>query len=923
MEGNPVLGPEQVDPLRGRWAQLSYTSFDAGNGASGGWQVKDTRGDLTATELEFLRSRVVTQFNADSALSNFPDARELRMMPRRFSYVALSDGRAGYWHSVMAGRDATGRPGNVFSHVVLDRRSAESGPAIRPIELWGSTDLETPYGPEKVMLAALPVSDHPQFGSGRALEQALSLLFDPDRWRLGLYCVLLDAVHAAMGGGRCVVLVTDTPDGAAAWIGAVSVLTSAKLARALNFSVYERAEELDAALSANLHLVCIPRADASRIKPSDDFVFLDENEAPSLGEYGGEAHRTQAGSTVVATHWSELAQGTFVDRETAMAAIRMIDEIAVQLEDTVSTLEWPLAMSAVCLPDFFADYQDEAVAVLKHSSPDALRKAPELLDLAVSSIQATAVGHAEAAWKNLKEVKTESIVRDLLTRHYIGEAILDGDWLSGQISVPLPVAFGPDALSPDLRAAARSALLETVSNLGTGASEMALVTGYRLLDFMVRAHLVEIGAGDEPLDDAILRLLDQVFSEVVDDDKRTESFLAKIPPVPSNALLSVVQDVVGSTERFHLKPVGSRMPSALARWLSRPLVAGNPVQAPPELPGGSDEMELELLIWRVLHDGETGSGYRTRIMDALLDPTAVGNGEVLAEIQEIREPWTTKDLLYLEDRFAGALGREHFRPNLWTEAWSPSLESLARLLETTAHEEADTGLSAMAKLRTLVSGEWLETPNAVELILRNAHILLQSDPSSLQLPEVAAEVVLAAFLDAESSSSGTQWSPELAGVVRTHVFGASEPRLGRLRKNLLAREDGQLQLGNLGELALATSPGYPGRPAGAKALALAGTRVVDRATGVEQRLLDVAYDWVLAGRKPAPGKEGLDPLLEKSWSYYSLELGDRQAEKSYYDLEKFAKAWLKGRRREMGLPEPDNSMKKVLGVFKNSTRKER
>ena len=175
-------GPPAVTP---RWGQLTYASFDPDNGA-GGWQVMSTAGELSDGEIESLRQRIVTRFDSDTPLGAFPNAAELEAMPRRLTYICDGRGQGAYWHSTMAGRDATGRPGNVFSHVLLDRATAQPTPAIRPIEIWRSPGLLCPFGPEQVREAVLREDAIPSFGASLGRQDVLDFLFDQTEWRVGL-----------------------------------------------------------------------------------------------------------------------------------------------------------------------------------------------------------------------------------------------------------------------------------------------------------------------------------------------------------------------------------------------------------------------------------------------------------------------------------------------------------------------------------------------------------------------------------------------------------------------------------------------------------------------------------------------------------------------------------------------------------------
>jgi len=111
-----------------RFGQLSYTSFETA-AHMGGWQVKETSSDLSPDEIRALTAGVRTVFHPAQPLPAYPTAEQLEQGPRRLAYGRLDRQRAGYWHTVPAGADSTGRPGNVFAHAVPTgpRESATPG----------------------------------------------------------------------------------------------------------------------------------------------------------------------------------------------------------------------------------------------------------------------------------------------------------------------------------------------------------------------------------------------------------------------------------------------------------------------------------------------------------------------------------------------------------------------------------------------------------------------------------------------------------------------------------------------------------------------------------------------------------------------------------------------------------------------------
>src|ERR1700676_1037186 len=103
-----------------RYAQMSYTSFDSA-GSAGGWRGKQTSGDLADPQQTLLLSCVHTGLNAVKPIPPYPTLEQLQQIPRRLAYRRVNRDNGCYWHTVPAGADHTGRPGNVFIHALLDR----------------------------------------------------------------------------------------------------------------------------------------------------------------------------------------------------------------------------------------------------------------------------------------------------------------------------------------------------------------------------------------------------------------------------------------------------------------------------------------------------------------------------------------------------------------------------------------------------------------------------------------------------------------------------------------------------------------------------------------------------------------------------------------------------------------------------------
>jgi GTPase-associated protein 1, N-terminal domain type 2/GTPase-associated protein 1, middle domain len=414
-----------------RFAQMSYTSFDTA-GSAGGWRVKQTAGDLAGPEKTMLLSGVHTGLNPVKPMPPYPTREQLQQIPRRLAYRRVNRDTACYWHTVPAGADHTGRPGNVFIHALLDRAAGEPDAPYRPIELWRSPRWLYPYGPTAVAGAELP-ADPP--GPGRVVtrDSVVEFACDTGTWRLATLFGLLDAVAAAIDGGPLVVLGVDSVDTAAQWIGLVSFLMSPGTARMLNFSTFDRAEQLGFAMRIGQHLSAVPRVDL--IDAPAGVVTIDETQTLSLGELGGEPHRTAAGQPITVTAWSAMAQVAMLDPDSMRLLLADIDAFSARVTDAGLHPAWPMAMS-VATHSRFADAADEArLVIARHSPRGTLADAVVMHTITdvVRDVVGASTADALAAARDVPD-GLAGLVADAI---YLSRAICDDDWLDRTSRIPL------------------------------------------------------------------------------------------------------------------------------------------------------------------------------------------------------------------------------------------------------------------------------------------------------------------------------------------------------------------------------------------------------------------------------------------------------------------------------------------------------
>lgn len=475
-----------------RYAQLTYTSSDrsahAGTPATpeaGGWQIQYASADLAETEVEFLLAGVRTSFVTDPPLPDYPTPEQLAAGPRRLAYRRRRDGAAGYWHTVPAGIDGTGRPGNVFAHVVLDR-TPQVPPLIRPIQRWRSEDWLTPFGAAAVTQARVP-SRAPGPADGVTADSVVEFALDTRTWRLGTLMGLLDATAAALDGGAPVVLGAVSPDTAAQWIGLVSFLMSAGTATRLCFSTFDRADQLTAALEGQQHLTAVPLGDLPALP--DGVVVIDETATLSLGELGGTPHRTAVGQLITVTEWSVLAQEALLDPGAARWVLTELDQHAAAAGDGGLHPAWPLA-ATIAGHDRFADAHPEARTVLAEHAVDGLDPDSDTGRVVADAMTDFLGVDTEDVW----QVVSRGIpgpAGELAAQTYLSRAVLDDEWLDRPGPVPVPAQYFSGRPVP---AGVRTAVEQAIPRA-------AAVGAHRLLT--LAALLSGAGIDDDRLGDTL------------------------------------------------------------------------------------------------------------------------------------------------------------------------------------------------------------------------------------------------------------------------------------------------------------------------------------------------------------------------------------------------------------------------------------
>ncbi len=472
----PVTTPRPAAAARSA-AQLTYTSFDTGTGP-GGWQIKEVTGHLSQSERESLVKRIVTAFDLEPRLPRFPDQDQIDSRPRRLSYQVIG-GVGAYWHTVDAGRDASGRPGNVFAHVALDRRPIAAR-ADRPIVRWRSPDWLVPYGQAHVAAATLAGPELPRPNPDINVVSAVEFLLGRDIDRQGVFRVLLDAVAQAISGGPSVVLLTDGRENSAQWIAAVSFFLPLQVTQGFSWTTHDGPDYAEIDVSRGVHLIAMAHGAEPEPGRPAGAVVIDESEVPDLGDLGS-VHRVARGQVPVGV-LSTLAEGVLADEEIAIRVLARCEQISEEFADDTLTPLWPLAIAVEEDADL-AEFHADALKVIADDAPDGVDRVP----WAAQRVGKARMSHpltADQLLTRFVEAHRNSRPVEAIGAQFLTAALADAQWIAWG-----PVESVPDARAVDL-AALRPALDERIAELAarSGSAEPAeqMIEGLRLAEVIDR-----------------------------------------------------------------------------------------------------------------------------------------------------------------------------------------------------------------------------------------------------------------------------------------------------------------------------------------------------------------------------------------------------------------------------------------------------
>lgn len=214
------------------WHQLTYACAEALGDRAGGWGVIEETPAIPVGWRNLLLQQVVTRIDEVVPTDEYAERRQVEARVRVMSFTPQLGG--GAWHhAVVAGKDATGRPGNVFTHAVA---TEQLDPRVRPVDLWAAPAWLTPFGANEVRAARLHAVPAPNPPRGSGIELALAHHAATE--------AVLAAVTACCENDRPLVLAVATADEFVGWLTAVSRLTSHAVAARIPFTTFVRAAGL-------------------------------------------------------------------------------------------------------------------------------------------------------------------------------------------------------------------------------------------------------------------------------------------------------------------------------------------------------------------------------------------------------------------------------------------------------------------------------------------------------------------------------------------------------------------------------------------------------------------------------------------------------------------------------------------------------
>lgn len=251
------------------WSQAVYASIAGRPDRAGGWGlVESTVAADDGESLNLLLARVVNRIEEVEPTPDFASAERLNERVRSLEYLK-SDTHLVWWHAVVAGDDATGRPGNVVTHSAM---TDEVRPGFRPIDMWDSPNWLMPYG--AVEVEAIRLS--PGIRTEPRIESSVLSCLAKDSTTVEAF---LSAVASCFENNQTLVLLSTTQTDFVEWVSILSILTSGTAAADIPFSTFVRFGDFRNR-ARKFEILGAPNCDfgqfaAYRHQEVDSFLYLD------------------------------------------------------------------------------------------------------------------------------------------------------------------------------------------------------------------------------------------------------------------------------------------------------------------------------------------------------------------------------------------------------------------------------------------------------------------------------------------------------------------------------------------------------------------------------------------------------------------------------------------------------------------------
>jgi hypothetical protein len=401
--------------------QVLYTSADhlAQGREVSGWHVTEHSAGLTDAQAEALTGLVDQQLEPFTPLPGFPTQDQIARADRRLVHLAR-DGGSVLLHTAPAGLDTTGRP-NTVTHIVQDM-DEDSTRTCLGVRTWRADWWCTPFGPEQVREARLPGTDVIDEGPVVTFDSTAALLADPAH-----AAVVVALAEAIAGRHGLVLLVVESVDQAAQYIGALLRMCLPQPARELSWSLLQRIHgpgALDVLRRRGLDVVCTVPEDLENLPARGADIDVVDSRDP--------------GPLAPTTPFGRFVAAMTADLGVWVSAVEAIDEVSGLLPDHRGTdLAWGAAMAQVLHPGlleatFEGDIDPVVDGVLLGVQVPGLEASLQLREAVEQRFLRMDVSTPQAWLDRFRTLPPDTPPHGILramARMYLGSSVRDADWL--------------------------------------------------------------------------------------------------------------------------------------------------------------------------------------------------------------------------------------------------------------------------------------------------------------------------------------------------------------------------------------------------------------------------------------------------------------------------------------------------------------